>query len=303
MSYQPILAIWFLIKIKEMLSRLLLILCLCNLNVKLEAQTDFCVLGNNQSVPVSKGGDNHEGLFDGEYYALIIAAQDYSKSWLSDLSFPIPQAKKLRRILKENYYFDSTRIFLLENPGYKDIRTRIKILQNLLQKQDKLLIYYAGHGIWEEKKKRGYWALPEAEKDNPSTWISNERFLEQCIKPLLKVNDLLVIVDACFGGSIVESRTRGGVLGEKSEIVQEYELTKSRMAMTSAPLIEVPDDSKFSSELISYLENNEALFMDALTVFTSIRERVFNLTNLLPQYNRLVNTGHEGGEFIFVRKK
>jgi len=46
-------------------------------------------------------------------------------------------------------------------------------LSNKITKNDNLLVFYAGHGWWNELKSLGFWLPIDAKKSNTAFWIPN----------------------------------------------------------------------------------------------------------------------------------
>lgn len=165
---------------------------------------------------------------------------------------------------------------------------------------DNLLIFYAGHGHWDEKLKQGFWLPVDAsEKKNRGTWFSNAD-LKTYIGGI-NARHTLLITDACFGGSIFKTRE---AFTDASADIQELYRYPSRKAMTSGALNAVPDRSVFIEYLIKRLQNNDKKFISAEQLFYSFKTAVINnsANNQIPQFGEIRETGDEGGDFIFVRR-
>ena len=64
----------------------------------------------------------------GDYHALVIAVQDYTYKSVTDLDYPIQDAKLVMSTLIDNYTFEKRNVHFLENP---DRGTILKSLRNL----------------------------------------------------------------------------------------------------------------------------------------------------------------------------
>ena len=60
----------------------------------------------------------------------------------------------------------------LINPSRKDITSKLSKLEKTINKNDSLLIYFAGHGILKDDY--GYWLPKDAELEDDSYWLSND---------------------------------------------------------------------------------------------------------------------------------
>ena len=78
---------------------------------------------------------------------------------------------------------------------------------------------------------------------------------------------------------------------------------RSRKAMTSGTLTEVPDKSAFLEYFVARLQENAFLWLPADQLFSSLRPAVINNSHATPQYGVIFDADDEGGEFIFVRRE
>lgn len=231
-----------------------------------------------------------------QFHALIIGVQEYSDPKVGNLDNPIRDAKRLLDVLIQNYTFDKQHTVLLENPNRETILASLDRLVNTLQPSDNLLIFYAGHGFWDEKSEQGYWWPSDVTLNSKSKWISNSD-IRDAIKGL-SAKHVLLIADACFGGSIFKSR--GGAT-TVTAIKQLYE-KPSRKAMTSGNMTETPDESKFLYYLTKSLKENKETYISSDNLFYGFRDAVIANSKTLPQYGTIYEAKDEGGEFIFVKK-
>ena len=235
---------------------------------------------------------------EGKNYALFVAAQNYADSAIPSLENPVADAVKLKLILKNNYNFADANIVSLFNPESNDLRRQLLELTNILQPEDKLVIFYAGHGIWVDKEKKGYWLLTDAKRNDTNTWLPNRDVLDLIAK--IPARHTLLITDACFSGSVF--KTRG--LGEGAPVaLQEMDNKISRVAITSGNDTEVPDESVFMKYLMKALSENKEKYLTAQKMFINqIIEAVMTESKTEPRYGTLESAGHVGGDFIFSRK-
>ena len=106
-------------------------------------------------------------------------------------------------ILKNNYNFDESNIITLYNPEKNDVKRQLLELTNIIKPEDNLVIFYAGHGLWVEKDKKGYWMLIDSKLDDANTWLPNKDVLDLIAK--LPSRHTLLITDACFSGSVFKT--------------------------------------------------------------------------------------------------
>jgi len=235
-------------------------------------------------------------LSNAKFYALIIAIQDYADPNINDLDEPIRDASRFYNVIKTKYTFTEENILFLKNPTKADIIGTLHQMRNVVKPEDNLLIYYAGHGFWDEEMMTGYWLPSDASRDNPVNWLPNTDLTNYL--NALKTKHTLLIADACFSGGIFKTRSAFTSL---TAIEKLYKLP-SRKAITSGTLTEVPDKSVFLDFLIRRLDENMDTYLASEQLFSSLRIAVMNNSPNIPQYGTIQNVGDEGGDFIFIRK-
>jgi hypothetical protein len=234
-----------------------------------------------------------------KYYALVIGIQDYVDPSIQDLEQPVGDASSLYEMLVNKYSFERSDATLLKNPTRSQLFQALESLSRKVGPEDNLLIFYAGHGYWDELRKQGYWFPSDAGRTDRSSWITNAD-LKEYISSINSKHTLL-ITDACFAGSIFKSRAIAA--GAPKDIRELYDLP-SRKAMTSGTLKEVPDKSVFIEYLIKRLAQNNEQYLSAEQLFSSFRTAVINnsANGQVPQFGEIKEAGDEGGDFIFIRK-
>jgi len=234
----------------------------------------------------------------GKYYALIIGIEEYQDPAINNLDFPIDDAEKLYTTLTTQYTFSAENVILMKNPTYKEIINTMDVLSSKITENDNLLIFYAGHGYWDETKQQGYWLPSDAQKTSTANWLRNST-LRDFISGV-KSKHTLLIADACFSGGIF--KTRSAFTNNNDMSVRKLYDLPSRKAMTSGALKEVPDQSAFLEYLNKRLVNNSNKYISSEVLFIETRPAVLNNSSNVPQYGTIKDTGDEGGEFIFIRK-
>ena len=203
-------------------------------------------------------------------------------------------------LLKTNFTFDEKNITILKNPTRTEILKEIFKMRKNLNESDNLLIFYAGHGFWDEDIQQGYWLPSDAEYDDISNWISNSD-IRDYIKGI-KSRHTLLISDACFSGGIFKTRD----VSDNSDIsLEEMYKYISRRAITSGAIKTVPDKSVFIEYLIKRLEDDNEKYLTSQQLYVSMKEAVINNspTRQTPLYGIIQETGDEGpGDFIFIKK-
>lgn len=233
-----------------------------------------------------------------KYHALIIGVSNYLNegSGLSSLPMPTKDAERLMKTLQEKYAFEEDNMVLLKDPTQEEIINGFEQLAGRSTEKDNVLIFYAGHGVYDKEKDFGYWLPSDAKKSTRAAWIANSTVKDYI--GAIKSKHTLLITDACFGGSIFKTRSVDVLVMRFHEMYKD----KSRKAITSGNLTEVPDQSIFLKYLIKTLEENTDVFLPSTTLFSRIYEPIVNNVPTSPQFGIIQGTGDEGGDFIFIKK-
>lgn len=239
-------------------------------------------------------------LLVGNYHALVIGIQNYNDLNIPSLDFPLEDSENLINVLVKHYSFAQKNIDYLKDPTRKEIIQSLKALRMELSKDDNLLIFYAGHGYWDEDLQQGFWLPRDASLDDDAEWLSNGRVRDYI--RAINTKHTLLIADACFSGGIFKSRE---VTLAAPKSIQEMYGSTSRRAMTSGALKEVPDKSVFVEYLVKRLNDNSKEFLSSEELFYSLKEAVINNSPVsqTPEYGVIHQSGDEGGgSFIFIKK-
>ena len=245
---------------------------------------------------ISRSASKHSNS-EGTYYALLIGISTYK--YQQDLEHPVQDAQHLQQLLLKHYSFPEEQVFLLENPTRTDIIEALDALEEQLQAKDSLLIFYAGHGHWEEDRNRGYWLPADAKRRGRAAWISNAT-LQDYLRGFDCLH-ILIISDSCFSGAILLNRSD---IAQADGDIKELYSAKSRQALTSGVKEEVPDRSVFFKYLSFALKRNRRDFLTATDLFSKIRKRIIaeSPVHQKPQFGAILETEDEGGDFIFIKK-
>ncbi len=231
------------------------------------------------------------------YYALIIGINNYADPDLTTLDNPLSDAQRLYDVLTAHYTFESDNIQFLKDAKREEIIMALDNLSQQVGPDDNLLIYYTGHGHYDEQANLGYWLPSNARRFTTADWIGNSQLVDFLKR--IESKHTLLITDACFSGSIFKTKSAFSDVPPAFEKL--YELP-SRKAMTSGTLTEVPDRSPFARYLMDRLEENQEIYYSAEQLYSSMRIAVINNSDAIPQYGEIRNVGDEGGDFVFIRK-
>lgn len=235
----------------------------------------------------------------GQQYAVFIAIDRYQE-WPS-LKNAVSDAERLKKVLQERYYIDTTYTFYNEQATKARVMKLFEDLSSELRPQDSLLIFYAGHGVMDRLTNIGSWILYDAGTDryDQKGWLNNPS-----IRNLLRnirSKHVLLVSDSCFSGDILNVE-RGGQIEITEDYFRKAYSRRSRQVLTSGASEAVPDESVFTRALIRLLEENTKLYLDPLMLYNEIR-LTRDLTTS-PLLGTLKETdSQEGGSFLFFLKQ
>jgi hypothetical protein len=296
------------------MKKLILVIILClsqvmNISAQVVSSGKASILINNkqrpeinQNKPIVFEPNNITGSSEvpvgtGKYFALIIGINNYTDPMINQLDYCIRDAESFYNTLTSRYTFEKENVKFLKNATNSDIVSALDYFAKTVRPTDNFLIFYAGHGYWNNKSEIGFWIPSDAQKNSTLNWFRNSALRDY----LREVNSkhTLLITDACFGGSIFKSRA--AFMDATVAVNKLYELP-SRKAMTSGTLTEVPDQSAFLKYMIERLDKNSDKYLSSEQLFSSFRIAVINNSNVIPQFGEIKDVGDEGGDFIFILK-
>ena len=232
----------------------------------------------------------------GNYYALVIGNNAYRN--MPNLETAIHDAKVVAEILELDYDFH---VVLLQNATRADIILALDDFRKKLTRNDNILIYYAGHGILDVASGRGYWLPVEASLDTIVSWVFNATITDSL--KAMDAKHVMLVVDSCYSGTLtrdVKSRLRG------PEYAKRMANKRARVVLTSGGLEPVADGgggnhSVFAKAFITALRKNDGL-MDGTDLFVQVRRPVVLNAPQIPEYSDIRFAGHDGGDFLFVKR-
>lgn len=255
--------------------------------------------GNNNIIVNNNSNDNIDIGF-GKYHALLIGVSDYKDETIQDLDGkPTRDAQLFADVLVKHYNFDRQNVKVLKNPTKNQIAKEFFRLRKVVGKNDNILVFFAGHGNYDESNELGYWMPADAEMEFEGNIIRNSTIVDYF--KAIKSKHSLLIADACFSGSIL--KTRSYKKAPKS-VKKKYDLV-SRNAITSGTLTTVPNESVFIKYVLKRLRENRNSYLSSQQLFNMIEDPVINNTtgDNKPQFGVIQLTGHEGGDFIFIKRQ
>lgn len=233
----------------------------------------------------------------GDYHALVIGNNDYR--FLPKLQTAINDAAEVGEVLKRSYGFKVT---MLTDATRSDILLALESLREHLTAQDNLLIYYAGHGWLDEDADEGYWLPIDAQRENSVNWVSNSS-VTSTLKAII-AKHVLVVADSCYSGKLARGLH---IVKRTPDYLVRISQKRVRTVLCSGGLEPVLDSggkgghSVFAAQFIDALEENKDVILGS-ELFSKIRRPVMLSADQSPEYADIRKAGHEGGDFLFVRR-
>ncbi len=119
----------------------------------------------------------------------------------SNLKNCVNDVEQIIKILTTKFQFEISNTKKIHNhkATRKNIKKELREFVTNIDSEDNLLVYFAGHGIYDPITEDGYWIPHDAPFNDIDEYISNSEIL-----PLLdnkKIHHLILLVDSCFAGS------------------------------------------------------------------------------------------------------
>jgi len=194
--------------------------------------------------------------------ALIFATNIYDS--FSELVNPVLDATTVADELQTNYFVQTE---LVINPTLKEAIEKIREYAKLdYGKNDNLLIFFAGHGIYDDVFKEGYVISRDSKSDDvaKTSYLSHSNL--RTMVNNIPCNHILLVMDVCFGGTfdpLIASKSRAADMYTEvtnEEFIQRKKKYKTRLYLTSGGKEYVPDGrpghhSPFARKFLESLRN------------------------------------------------
>lgn len=244
---------------------------------------------------------------NGADYALFFATSEYMQ-W-SDLVNPVNDARTIAQELETNYGFNTE---LVIDANQKDILSKLKeYARKTYREGDQLLVFFAGHGKFDEYFGEGYVVCTDSEKDDDGnkSYISHSSL--RTIIGNIPCKHTFLVMDVCFGGTIdpfIASSSHRGDNGNPNEVTHEDFVErklkfKTRRYLTSGGKEYVPDGAPGAHSPFA------RKFLEALRSYGG-GDRIITLGELVLYFERLMpeprfgefGTNEPGSDFLFIAR-
>jgi formylglycine-generating enzyme required for sulfatase activity len=236
----------------------------------------------------------------GKDYALFFAVDDYaSNDNFANLPDPIVSAQKLARELREMYGFEAE---IVRNPSKDEVYAKLQTYrQRSFGKDDQLLVFFSGHGDFDDFEVKGYF-IPHAGPRIDLPTLGN-------IVTKIPCEHILLAIDACYSGTIDNriafkgkfSRPGVTLASERSRLVERKLRNPSRLLLTSGAKQRTPSGNDGSPFAKGFLRTLRSAYgsSDGLVTYEDLLAKLERVSPL-PHHGQLM--GHEEGSFVFVAK-
>jgi WD40 repeat protein len=138
--------------------------------------------------------------------AIFISIDDYSNG-VPTLRTPTEDARALAGVLRDQHGFD-VRLLLDTDASLEGVRTILRDLPFELSGEDRVFLYFAGHGLAldGDDGPQGYLLPSDAKRDTISSFLPMNELYEALKR--LPCRHLLAILDCCFAGAFRWFSTR-----------------------------------------------------------------------------------------------
>ena len=233
-------------------------------------------------------------------FLLVVGINGY-KHW-PVLNNAVNDANDITSVLMREYNFDLSNITILkdeqatQNNIYKGLRGLIE----KITPKDNLIIYFSGHGYFDEVLNEGYWIPVDANANAQGEYLPNSSILK--IIESINSQHTFLIADACFSGSLFTDPNRGlRYLDKVEKIRSRWGLASGRLEVVSDG--DIGSNSPFARVLLSYLRENPKAEFAVSELIQHVKMKVAEESGQTPIGSPLRLSGDEGGEFVFRKKE
>jgi len=246
---------------------------------------------------------NKELHVKGTFHALVIGINDYRH--LPRLRTAVNDARAVGRVLREQYGFNTQ---LLIDPDRDAMLEAFDAIRRKVDADDHLLIYYAGHGIFDESVDKAYWLPADADAHSDIRWLIVDRITTTVRR--MPAKHVLIVADSCYSGTLTRNiSVQASTVGQFNRYLGTMFEKASRTLIASGGNEPVSDGggsghSVFAQAFLEALKNPGLQAFTAEQLFRDhIKERVAGFSQQIPEYKVIQDSGHEGGDFVFIRRR
>lgn len=263
--------------------------------------------------------DHFDSGRKGKDYALVICTDTYQNSSWNNLKNPVNDGEAIKKKLTEMYGFE---VDILKNPTRSEIYLKLREYnKRVFSDDDQLLIFFAGHGTYDEVFEEGYIVATDSKANDEimESYISHSN-LKTMINNI-PCDHTFLMLDVCFGGTfdsrIAENTTtknRGADFNnvsfkpisledEREDFIKSKLGKVARLFLSSGGKTYVPDDNGFghSPFCTKFLEALEAKGgKDGILTFLELYS-IMEVAKPIPVQGKF-GKNEFGSDFLFISK-
>ncbi|MCB9052334.1 MAG: caspase family protein [Lewinellaceae bacterium] len=213
----------------------------------------------------------------------------------------VKDVQDIAALLQERYGLDvtDTTILLDEQATRKNIIAQLEEMVSKVGPEDKVLIYYSGHGHFNEKTGKGFWIPVDADAGSPAGYLPNVRIKDYM--EVIPAYHTFLISDSLLSGSLFSE----GKLRNTNEAIEDLDSNPSRWGLCSGRHDEEVYDgnpgenSPFAASILEVLRSNNEPALNVGKLIELVLKQARRHYRYLPEGNPFFDVGHEGGQYIF----
>jgi uncharacterized caspase-like protein len=244
----------------------------------------------------------------GKYYALLIADSHYNDPGWRTLPNPILDAKALGEALERIYGFEKPEI-VLDQTFDELYDLLLKYKDKKFAENDALLVFFAGHGDFDEDTGEGCIVTRNSKLDDRAKKEYLHYSVLRALADRIPCKHILIILDVCYGGTFNPEVAKSALYdsGPDEASVEEYIYrkmqfpTREYLASTGNAYAfdgEPERHSPFTRKLLEALESYGSPY--GVLTLGRIKQYVDLLKN--QPFAGSFGNHHPGGEFILIIK-
>ena len=247
-------------------------------------------------------GDEQPQNQSGRDYLLLIGIDSYSNG-LPPLNNARRDTETVGQVLRERFQFtdELTTVLYNEQATGQAILDSLDALRQKITPADNLVIYFAGHGWYDNQANVGYWVPADAERGKSATFLSFSVLRDE----LGSINSwhTVILADSCYAGTLFLERD---IMGEEIalEKLAQYPSRYILAAGRNEPVLDGPagTHSPFAGSLIDILKHHRDGLLPVTELTMLLIRAVGANASQLPRGEPMRNVGHRGGVFMFRLK-
>jgi len=258
------------------------------------------IVSQSRSIMVGMDAITDAVAIDRQDYALLIATDKYD--YWNDLVNPVYDANSIAKELEGRYGFN---VEVVENAEQDEVFIKLReYAQRKYKPQDQLMIFFAGHGHYDEVYGEGYLVARNslAKDEGKTSYISHNRLRSNI--PNIPCEHIFLVMDVCFGGTfdpvLASSRSVYDETNNREYLVKKLS-KKTRKYLTSGSKEYVSDGvagshSPFAVKFLEGLKTNGG--DDRILVLDEMKLHMERLPTT-PRFGKF-GEDETGSDFVFV---